>query len=163
MRFISMINVVHGHGVTTCIQNWKQSASTKYGLMLPKYYCVSKATRPALNGEYILDDVQQFGFDANENDKYHRKLIYKKDNCVQDQEPGKSTCYLKHLDGATDATIAMVITGATGIHYYKTEVTHGLNMEKFDFGDDGVEFINNNVDAAKENALMGNGKQITQK
>ena len=41
---------------------WKKSASTTYGLLFPKYYCVSKATIPALNGEYILDDVQQFGF-----------------------------------------------------------------------------------------------------
>ena len=49
----------------------------------------------------------------------------------------------------TETTIKMVITGATGNDYYVTEVTHGLNMEKFDFGDDGVEFINNNVEAAK--------------
>ena len=84
-------------------------------------------------------------FDKNTGNDYNRKLKYKKDNCVQDQEPGKSTCYLKHLDDATSATIKMAITGATGNHYYQTELTHGLNMEKFDFGDDGVEFINNNV------------------
>ena len=70
MRYICLVNVVQWTSEKNLHETvWKNSFDY-YGLLFPKYYCVSKATRPALNGEYILDDVQQFGFDANENDNF---------------------------------------------------------------------------------------------
>ena len=67
----------------------------------------------------------------------------------------------KHLDDATETTIKMAITGATGNNYYVTEVTHGLNMEKFDFGDTALNL--STIMWRPQRKMMGNGKQITQK